>query len=43
MRNEFIDTFSLVWHVMVHVIGNIANAILYLSDVPALSSAWYRI
>ncbi|KAJ1490922.1 hypothetical protein T484DRAFT_1934257 [Baffinella frigidus] len=45
LQHEHADARSLClstfWHSLVHVLGNLANVILYLSDVPALSAAWF--
>jgi hypothetical protein len=31
---------STFWHGMVHVLGNVANVILFCSDLPTLGAAW---
>ena len=34
------DTLSIVFHAMVHVVGNISNLVLYFGEIPEFRDCW---
>ena len=37
------ETLSIVFHAMVHVVGNISNMVLYSGEIPELRDSWMMV